>query len=74
MDSYKKMTVFIPGNTKLLLFLRFNILSRSLKISFIKGRLILLNISIIRVYKFLVWIVTDLSLSNNMSKLETQSL
>ena len=74
MDSDPKFTVFILGITNSLLFLRLYIFSRSLKISFIKGGFILffvLNISVIRVCKFFVWIVTDLSLSNKMSQLET---
>ena len=74
MDSDPKFTVVILGITNSLLILRLYIFSRSLKISLIKRGFILfcvLNISVIRVCKFFVWIVTDLSLSNKMSKLET---
>ena len=74
MGSDPKFTLFILGNISSLLFLRLCIFTRSLKISFIKEGLILfcvINISIIRVCKFYVWIVTDLSLSNKMSKIET---
>ena len=59
MESDPKFTVFILGITNSLLFLRLYIFSRSLKISFIKGGFILfcvLNISVIRVCKFFVWI------------------
>ena len=71
MDSDPKFMVFILGITNSLLFLRLYMLSRSLKISFIKRGFMLfcvLNISVIRVCKFFVWVVTDLSPSNILSK------